>query len=51
MHDFDAESVYYQQDDAPSHASGKTITLLQENFPSILIFCFGDIDWPLYLQI
>ena len=40
------ESVYYQQDNVTSYTSIKTIALLQEIFPSHLIFSLGDVDWP-----
>ena len=46
LNDFDVESVYYYQDGATSHTSGKTIALLQEIFHSRLISRFGNVDWP-----
>ena len=47
LEDMDVDDVYFQQDGATCHTSGKAIGLLREMFPGRVISRNGDYNWPL----
>ena len=44
--DYEPDDVWFQQDGATSHTSRRLLGILQDMFPSHVIFLRGDIGWP-----
>ena len=43
---YEPDDVWFQQDGATSHISRSSLGILQDMFPSHVIFLRGDIGWP-----